>query len=105
MKMNRRYKKVPKNNFRNIPYDSDNNFYSLNKADMMNVDDESDDEEKEYCVQNCLTGRKYLKGNEMIRCDNCFIWYHPTCINMTDSEFLMLHDTNAEWICNHCKMH
>lgn len=72
-------------------------FGSENRQDHEN----EEEEDKEYCISNCLLSRKYQKGWEMIGCDGCENWYHPKCIGMTDEEFQK--NTKIEWHCFDCK--
>lgn len=87
------------NTIRNKLNDEDESYgFMKRKGDSQN----SDDEDKEYCIQNCLIGRKYA-GNNMIECDSCGNWYHCKCIVMTDDQFQTIRDNNTNWYCNSCE--
>jgi hypothetical protein len=67
--------------------------------DLKNEEDGEDDENKEYCIHDCLVGRKY-QDIEMIACDGCNNWFHPKCITMSNEEFKRFQQIN--WHCREC---
>ena len=36
-------------------------------------------------------------------CDNCKLWYHPECIELSSSKVNVLQFSNISWICCHCE--
>lgn len=99
LKKKRKYSiKMNKRIHKKMKYKNNNDDCYFNPGNNMGDDEEED---KEYCIHNCLSGRKYQKGNDMIGCDGCENWYHPKCINMTDEEFQK--NTKIEWHCFNCK--
>ncbi len=72
-----------------------------NSRVVQNKEDcDEDDENKEYCIHNCLMGRKYQEV-DMIACDSCNNWFHPKCINMSNEEFKRFQ--LLSWNCDDCK--
>ncbi len=80
------------------------NPYEDNEEDNAKVGDNKDDceeeDDKEYCIPDCLMGRKYQEV-EMIACDSCNNWFHPKCINMSNEEFKRFQ--LLSWNCDDCK--
>ena len=46
----------------------------------------------------CVCREECIEGQFMIECGICHEWYHPDCINMTDSE--VRHYRSRFWCCN-----
>lgn len=66
------------NNICNFDNDNDNDesFINNNNGLFENRDEGDDDEEnKEYCIPECLNHRKYQKGDDMIGCDGIVVIY------------------------------
>ncbi len=66
-----------------------------------NKDDCEEDDDKEYCIQECLMGRKYQEVY-MIACDSWNNWFHPKCIKMSNEEFKRFQ--LLSWNCDDCKV-
>ena len=86
-------KKTEKNN-NNDEYDNNNNNNNKNGEDM----DDSD----YYCIKKCIYGRK-SKGQAMIECDKCKIWYHMKCMGLTKENFQKYAGDGNQWYCPECK--
>jgi len=90
-------RKTQKFGNKQTPYE-DNDEENLKVAD--NKDDCEEDDDKEYCIQDCLMGRKYQEV-DMIACDSCNNWFHPKCIKMSNEEFKRFQ--LLSWHCDDCK--
>lgn len=61
--------------------------------------DDSDEEEKVYCI--CR--KPDLGGRKMIACDGfCFDWYHPECVGLSKKQLDQLQAEDREYICDAC---
>lgn len=91
-------RKAPKHGSKQNPYEDndDDNIKAVDNREEC----EDDDENKEYCIHDCLMGRKYQEV-EMIACDSCNNWFHPKCINMSNEEFKRFQQLS--WNCDDCK--
>jgi hypothetical protein len=111
MKINKRMnnKKTPRTANKSNPYDENEesnlkrNDFPVNDNNFENPKDEEEDEEnKEYCLPDCLLGKRYDKNIVMIGCDGCDNWYHLKCLNMTEEE-LNKDYKDKEWYCVNCQ--
>ena len=53
-----------------------------------------------YPCQVCHLACKW--GQQAVRCDTCYLWYHKDCMLMTTEEYDNLNRTEASWICWAC---
>ena len=44
---------------------------------MLDLSDDTDEEEKLYCV--CK--QPFEEGQDMVACESCQDWFHPECLN------------------------
>lgn len=47
-----------------------NNNNNINMDLSENNNEDKEDQNKEYCIVDCLCGRKYQEGHDMICCDS-----------------------------------
>lgn len=65
------------------------------------VVDVMDGPEAEYCIERCKYERK-SKGQPMIQCDQCKVWYHTKCLNFTNEQFQKYDVKGKIWLCPKC---
>ena len=52
---------------------------------------------------NCPVCREEVEnGQPGLNCDRCKIWFHRSCLHMTEAEFEELERSEDEWFCMHC---
>ncbi|KAF8319933.1 hypothetical protein DL93DRAFT_1906570 [Clavulina sp. PMI_390] len=73
-----------------IPSDANDN-------DAVAVDPDSQDEEEDDGIINCLCGKEHADV-PMVRCDSCHTWTHLECVGIEDESQLA-----DEWFCYNCE--
>ena len=69
---------------------------------VINSKNEDDLQESEYCIPECRYGRK-SKNQAMIQCDNCSLWYHKNCLDISDEYFQKYNGNGKAWFCHRCE--
>ena len=61
-------------------------------------------EPNEYGISRsyCFCGDKYM-GKDMICCDQCDIWYHRICLDISKKIFTEIIKEQEEFICGRCE--
>jgi len=53
-----------------------------------------------YCI--CKTS--YVSGDGMVCCDSCRVWYHPSCIGLSEDEFVDFREQRSKrYKCTSCQ--
>ena len=52
---------------------------------------------------NCPVCREEVEhGQPGINCDRSKVWFHRSCLHMTEEMFVELESSEVEWFCMHC---
>ena len=49
----------------------------------------------------CYTGW-YQASRKCVQCDNCDLWFHASCVGISDSQYEKISDLNSNWFCLSC---
>jgi hypothetical protein len=72
------------------------------KTEELFLDEKYIQDAQSYSELHCLCRSRYEEGSDMICCDTCDEWYHPTCVGLTVKQYEDAKDPNWRFKCPQC---
>jgi len=65
-------------------------------------EDETGDVEEITVNIACICGSNEMTSSQVIQCDNCAMWFHTDCVDLSESGIEEIESLDLDWFCRAC---